>query len=319
MMRMTRLMFAVGMLGVGSTLAFAEAPGSIEVVCDLDRTQFRNAARLLSASDSVTFKLWSDDTPGAPDSQIGPDYTVPLSALNVIKRYTERYDHVTPRKSARVQAAIGTDLSPVLLPIDGVAYVDMMIGTTTLGCDHAATNSPSRRRRLHSVAFAQQAGHAGSCETCMAGTDPVSARVEINSSHFIADSALTAVSWDVEKWDAGCSGGGVFDSGSPTRLTACSAGKYLVFANITWNNFVAGYRFAGLRVNGGGRILASEVTAGDAITNSDSSLTTVVELAVGDFVEVVVFQNKGTPIEVSPGSAPPADTTPAFGMTKLHD
>lgn len=316
-MKIPRLLPSLTMLAFLPARGFADTPGAVEITCDVDRTQFRSAAR--TSPPDVTFRLWSDSDPGAPDSQIGPDYTIALSDLNVIKRYTDRYDGVGPRKTARIQAAIGSDASPVVLPVGGVAYLDLTVGSTTLGCDHAASGSTTARRRLQAVAFARESNHSETCETCESIASPVSARVAINSNHVIANSALTSLSWDAERWDTGCPGAGVFDGGAPSRLTACSTGKYLVFANITWNNFPTGYRFAGLRVNGAPPLIASQQTTADVTTNSDSSISTVIDLAAGDYVEVVVFQNNGTPVEVSPSSAPPASTAPAFGITKLHD
>ena len=57
------------------------------------------------------------------------------SAVAVFKRHADRYDGVKPRKTARIDAAIGSDGSPVLLPLDGIAWMDLTVGSTTLGCD----------------------------------------------------------------------------------------------------------------------------------------------------------------------------------------
>jgi hypothetical protein len=286
-----------------SPVAAADVPGGIEIICEANRNEFRSAAQ---GQSSVTFRLWDAETGG---SQVGPDYIVPMAELVVEKvKADSKYDNVKRRPYGRIEATIGSDATPVDLGT-GEVWLDVRVGTTTLTCDEGKRVAvppiaPPSRRRLQGVAFAR-----GS---------PVSVRVEINSLHVIQDSTLTALSWDSERWDVGCPGAGLFDIATPSRLTACGTGKYHVFSNITWNNSASGYRFAGLRVNGAGQLIASQQTQGDAIANSDSSIGTVIDLVAGDYVEVVVFQNIGGPLEVSPASAPPANTSPGFGMAKLQ-
>jgi hypothetical protein len=173
LMTIRRSFLVLALLALSSKSATSAVPGSAEITCDVDRTQFRTAARVLQSTDSVTFRLWTDEDPSPPNTQIGSDYMVPLSALNVIKRYTDRYDHVSPRKSARIGAVIGSDGSPVVLPVDGIAYIDVTVGAATLGCDHAATASATQRRRVQAVAFAVESGHSETCEACDSVAPPL--------------------------------------------------------------------------------------------------------------------------------------------------
>ncbi len=128
----------------------ADVPGGLEVTCDLDRKTFRTAA---AGQSDVRFKLFPAPTGG---TQLGSEYTVPTSSLVVFKRYTEKFDSVSKRKSVRINAVIGSDGSPVLLPADGLAWMEVAVGTQTLGCDFAATGSATARRRLQSVPFARE-------------------------------------------------------------------------------------------------------------------------------------------------------------------
>ena len=133
--------------------ALAAVPGGIDITCDLPRTGSTNFRGAAVGQTDVKFKLWSAATAG---TQIGSDYVVPMAALAVFKRHTEKYDSVTTRKAERINAVIGSDASPVLLPANGMTWLDVTVGSTTLGCDFAATGSLSARRRLHSVPFAEQ-------------------------------------------------------------------------------------------------------------------------------------------------------------------
>lgn len=313
---------------VGTTLVSVQAqatpPDSLEVTCDVDRTAFRNAA---GSATTATFRLWDAESGGL---QCGSDHVIAMDKILAQRPKGDKFDGQRPRKYLELHTVLGTagaSGAPVALCSDAETWIDVQVGTTTLTCDFSADPNSKQgvlpdapeRRRLQSVAFAKESNHSETCEVCGAISSPTSVRVEINSNHLIQDSTLTALSWDVEKWDTGCPGAGVFDGANPSRLTACSAGKYLIFSNITWNNSATGYRFAGLRVNGAGQSIASQQTQGDSTANSDSSITTVVDLVAGDYVEVVVYHNRGVPLEVSPASFPPANTSPAFGMVKLHD
>jgi hypothetical protein len=88
---------------------------------------------------------------------------VPTANLAIFKRYTEKYDSVTKRKAIRINAVIGSDGSPVLLPANGEAWLDVTVGTTTLGCDYAATGGLTARRQLQSVPFTRECEHYMRC------------------------------------------------------------------------------------------------------------------------------------------------------------
>lgn len=321
-MRFHRFYLLLGMLALFPARAHADAPGSIDLTCDVDRTQFRNAARLLSSSDPVTFRLWTDQDPALPNTQIGSDYTVPLSGLNVIKRYTDRYDGVKPRKTERIEAAIGSDGSPVVLPNDGVAYVDVTVGTAVLGCDHAATNSPTSRRRLQAVAFARESSHSETCETCTSTTD-ISAVLYSSTSPNIPSDTATTISWDIEASDTA----NLHDSSDPTRLVIPpgQGGKYLIYGRAVWNNVSGGIRSIYIRIGGlGGQILTGQMIPGSGAQNGWQSVSTVHHLDPGDSVVFTVFQDSGAPLQLSggqnvnPGSSGGSSGASEFGITKLQ-
>lgn len=116
------------------------------------------------------------------------------------------------------------------------------------------------------------------------------ARVYNSAAESIPDSAETALTFDSERYDHG-------DLHSTTvntsRLTAVKAGKYLIAAHLVWAVGVAGDFYLYLRVNGATYILqVMEVSTGSANLTLHGS--TLYELAVGDYVEVVLYQASGT-------------------------
>jgi hypothetical protein len=153
---------------------------------------------------------------------------VPAADLQVFKAFTEKFDSVNKRKSARIDARIGDDGNPVMLPANGVAWLVLEVGASTLGCDFAATASLTARRRLHSVAFSRESNHSETCETCTTaqGTRDVSARVFNSADITVPDSVNSFyLSFDSEHWDTD----NIHDTTTnPTRLTAQTAGKYMI-------------------------------------------------------------------------------------------
>jgi hypothetical protein len=261
----------------------------------------------------VKFKLWSAAAGG---TQLGSDYTVPMGSLIVAKRYTEKYDSVNRRKAVRIGAVIGSDGSPVLLPADGQAWLEVMVGTTTLGCDFAATGSAIARRRLQSVPFARESSHSETCDTCTPTSD-ISARVYKSSHTSLAHNTTVALSFDSERWDTD----EIHAPGS-SQLTAQTAGKYLIYANVKFGQSSTGTREVGLRVTttSGNQGIAEERATGNVVESGVEgnvmSLATHYFLNVGDYVELLVTQTSGGPLNVLSESATDA-VSPEFGMVKL--
>ncbi len=278
--------------------SLATVPGGIDITCDVPRTgptSFRGAA---VGQTDVKFKLWSAATGG---TQLGSDYTVPMGNLAVAKRYTDKYDSVKPRKAMRINAVIGSDGSPVLLPVDGQAWLEVTVGTTTLGCDFAATADPTAdptaRRRLQSVAFSRESNHSETCETCTSTAD-VSARVFRSTNFAVPNTGSHPVPFDQERWDtdaihdsssADCTDGA---GGQGCRLTAKTDGKYLIFASIMWDRESTGSRGFFINLNGPGRRNIADATQpAVAETFTTQVISTHWQMNAGDFVELWVSQS----------------------------
>ena len=125
-----------------------------------------------------------------------------------------------------------------------------------------------------------------------------------------ATATLTALALDSERWDTG----NIHDTvTNPTRLTAQVPGKYYIFATVTWTDNPTGAREITIKLNGTSQVLAG--MNDDAFTSGSQrqSVGTHYELAAGDYVELVVVQRSGGPLNVLGASNHPAE----FGMVKL--
>jgi len=119
------------------------------------------------------------------------------------------------------------------------------------------------------------------------------------------------LNFDSERWDTA----NLHNTATNTsRLRAPVAGKYYIFANITWETPL-GSGFWGLRILFNGKTAIAEQTLpnnGGSFRTS-MSIGTMYALNAGDYVEVQVFQNSGGIVAVKQITA----TSPEFGMAKV--
>lgn len=121
------------------------------------------------------------------------------------------------------------------------------------------------------------------------------ARVTSSVNTTVPSGAFTAIPMNTERFDAMNMHRTDADT---SRLTATTAGIYMVSANVTWAPNGTGARELNVRKNGA-TIVARVVQPGDAVNTADQSATTLVQLNAGDFVEIVVRQNSGAPLGVA--------------------
>ena len=147
-----------------------------------------------------------------------------------------------------------------------------------------------------------------------APTGDVSARV-FNSADVTVPNMKpgewTSLTFNSERWDTADLHETATNSG---RLKAPVAGKYYIFANITWETPI-GTGLWGLRLQLNGKTVIAEQTLPNtgASFRISMSVGTLYSLAAGDYVEAQVFQNNGNPLLIRSISA----TSPEFGMAKL--
>jgi hypothetical protein len=93
-----------------------------------------------------------------------------------------------------------------------------------------------------------------------------------------------------------------------SRLTVTTPGIYLVTGNVTWLNNTSGARELNIRKNGTTIIARVVQPADPTINTTDQVVTTLVQLAAGDFVELVARHNAGVGLTIASG----AEFTPEF-------
>ena len=121
----------------------------------------------------------------------------------------------------------------------------------------------------------------------------------------------TSLTFNSERWDTANLHETATNSG---RLKAPVAGKYYIFANITWESPI-GSGLWGLRLQLNGKTVIGEQTLPNAAApyRVSMSVGTVFALAAGDYVEAQVFQNSGNPLPIRHIPA----TSPEFGMARI--
>jgi hypothetical protein len=127
----------------------------------------------------------------------------------------------------------------------------------------------------------------------------------------IPNAVLTALTFDATDYDTN---GIVNLAGFPTRLTCQTAGVYALTAAIEWQASAGGsQRVVFLRINGGPTIIAEDVrppVGGGAVTAQ--TVTAEYQLAVGDYVEALVFQDSGGALNANVQ----ANYSPVLSMAK---
>ena len=142
-----------------------------------------------------------------------------------------------------------------------------------------------------------------------AATTPVGigARVYRSTNQSIPTGTLTAITFDATRYDTD----GLWAAGTPTRLTCTRPGIYLACGGVRFAANGTGGRAVQIGVNGTayGSSFGPPI-AGDA---TDVQATTVVQVAVGDYVEVFVYQTSGAALDVVRAGA----WSPEFALHRL--
>ncbi len=131
-------------------------------------------------------------------------------------------------------------------------------------------------------------------------------RVTKSANQTLANNTLTAVTWDEEGFDTDTLHDNVTNN---SRLTATVAGKYLVGATLVYLENTTGGRGVHVRKNGttyyGGN--EPQTPAAGGSFHDGFSHTTLVDLAAGDYVEIIGHQQSGGNLDIlasatNPGS-----------------
>lgn len=130
------------------------------------------------------------------------------------------------------------------------------------------------------------------------GTPP-SVRAYRTTNQSINSATQTAVVFDAERYDDVPSGYTQNQHTTTSRLTCRVAGKYIITTSLSWAANTTGTRVAQLQINGTTNIASdSRPAAATGGAGTDQTLTTLYELAVNDFVELIVSQDSGGALNV---------------------
>lgn len=111
----------------------------------------------------------------------------------------------------------------------------------------------------------------------------------------------TIINWTSEYFD---SDGFHDNTTNNTRLTVPTgkAGKYVVINNILYNANATGIRSSAIRKNGTTYVGSFDASICGAGTNQSTLVTTVLDLAVGDYVEIDAIQTSGGNLNILSGT-----------------
>lgn len=117
------------------------------------------------------------------------------------------------------------------------------------------------------------------------------ARVTRAGAQTISNATQTSLTFDTEKFDTDGYHSNVTNN---TRLTipAGLGGTYLIGGSVSWIGNATGFRALWIEVNGdSARNICGDIYEPEAATAINQVVTTLYQLAAGDYVELRVFQN----------------------------
>lgn len=134
------------------------------------------------------------------------------------------------------------------------------------------------------------------------------ARVYNNANITISTASDTALTFNSERYDADT----IHDTGSNTsRLTCKTAGKYIIVGHVEFASNATGARQVFIRLNGTTDIGRQAYLSPGSATRF--CITTIYDLALNDYIELVVWQNSGGNLDVVAAG----NRSPEFSMQRI--
>lgn len=161
--------------------------------------------------------------------------------------------------------------------------------TSALGADHTVSGLTARQFLVAASATSAQFRAMQVLDLPTA----YSARANSTSDQTISNSSFTTINFGSSRWDTNS----FWSAGNPGRVTASTAGIYLITGHVRWEGNATGERVIKLRINNTTDIAFQEVAA----TNSaplEISIATVYQLAASDFVQLLGYQNTGGNLDI---------------------
>ncbi len=132
------------------------------------------------------------------------------------------------------------------------------------------------------------------------------ARVYNSTSITISNNTNTALTFDTERFDTDSIHS---TTTNPGRLTATTAGKYLIVAMVEWQGNTVGRRSLQIRLNGAAIIGTTLITITGGTTDRQQAMA-LWDMVATDYVEAMAFQDRGGGLDVNFA----ADYSPEFMM-----
>ena len=136
----------------------------------------------------------------------------------------------------------------------------------------------------------------------------IGARVYYGFAQTISSGVVTELTFTSERFDTDTIHN---TTSNQERLTCKTAGIYLITVNVVWNANASGVRNVAIKLNNA-TIIARDVRMANTSGNTVMSLTTLYQLAVNDYVEVEVFQDSGSAVDINSVS----NVSPEFSMVR---
>jgi hypothetical protein len=143
-------------------------------------------------------------------------------------------------------------------------------------------------------------------------TNVPACRVYRTTNQLIATATNTIIAFDAERYDTDNIHDNVTNN---SRLTCRTAGKYLITANLGFGTTAAGTRQLSIYLNGATYLGLVSSPSNSGADGPYMHVSCVQDLAVGDYVEVLVYQTSGAGLNVL--TAVSQQYTPEFSMTYI--
>ena len=120
-------------------------------------------------------------------------------------------------------------------------------------------------------------------------------RVYNSTNQSIADSTLTVLAFNSERFD----NDSMHDnSTNNSRITVKTAGKGVAYVSLAFVNNATGFRSVNIKLNGTTIIAQETKQAVNGSYTSFSFCTVPYDFALNDYIEIIVYQNSGGPLDV---------------------
>ncbi len=130
------------------------------------------------------------------------------------------------------------------------------------------------------------------------GSGGEGASVTKGSAQSIADTTLTAITFDTEEFDTDDLHS---TSVNTERITIPATGVYLVTAGVQWASGTTGFRYMNIELNGTTN-LAEDRRNGVSGQETEQTVSRIYSFTAGDYVVLNVYQNSAGSVNISSGA-----------------